>query len=96
MANTVVRQDRSINTWNDRPVVILMEDGEYYHGAVIGPAGMSYASALEIIDGCWSAAVDANIDEWNYDDVIQNLRDAGFEIIDAAVWDEAYAYREIK
>lgn len=89
MPNGIKGQSRQVALWNDRPVVVLMEDehGEqYYHGVMIGPAGMSVRAALKKLDAAYRRAVRKAGDEWNYDDVLAEMKAAGFEEVLAAEW----------
>lgn len=95
MANTMDNQPRDVALWNGHPVVVINEsDGSdtYFHGVMIGPVGMEYDEALAKLDQAFSDAVKAaGDDDWNYDDVIEGMKAAGFEEVRAAVWDEADA-----
>lgn len=90
MANTITGQYRAVAPWNDRPVVVLLEeDGHetYYHGVVVGPPGLPYPDALARLDEAF-AAVAAAVEDWTYDDVIERMTLVGFEEVQAAVWVE--------
>lgn len=100
MPNTLRTQSRKAALWNDRPVLVLRErDGRdcRYHGVWIGPAGMTVAHALVKADRAFRKAVRDNRNkeeggsDWNYDDVFENLKAAGFEEIRAAEWWEHHA-----
>lgn len=89
MANSIQGQSRKVKLWKNRPVIVLQEmDGHeyYFHGVMIGPKGMTLAKALKALDKCYLAAVKADPEEWNYDDVIANMKKAGFEEVLAAEW----------
>lgn len=91
MPNTVKGQPRKVALWNKRPVVVLLEDDgdtTHYHGVMIGPVGMTYATALKKLDEAYDAGVAAGGEAWNYDDVIKKMKEAGFEEVQAAVWYE--------
>jgi hypothetical protein len=91
MANSTDKesQGRNIALWNNRPVVLIQEeeDGEYYfHGLMVGPAGMDYQTALKLLDDAYIEARKSGGDEWNYDDVLAAMKAKGFEEILAAQW----------
>lgn len=91
VANTVKTQPRVIALWNDRPVVVLLEeDGRetHYHGVMVGPEGMDYNRALRLLDGAAESAEAADPDSYGWDDIIERMKAAGFEEVRAAVWYE--------
>lgn len=99
MANTLKTQSRGVALWNDRAVIVLQEkedDVYYYHGLMIGPKGLSIKRALLKLDACYRAAVRKNGDDWDYDDVFNEMVAAGFEMVQAAEWWEANAIRQTK
>jgi len=94
MANGINKQPRTIALWGGRPVVVINEsEGRevHFHGVMIGPTGMDYETALNFLDQAFADAVAKGGEEWNYDDVISEMKDAGFEEVLAAVWDEENA-----
>ena len=75
----------------DRLHIVLqdIDSGDVYnHGIAVAPVGVKAKEAKERINKAYQKAVDANPEEWNYDDVIQNLKDDGFDHIEAEVWTE--------
>ncbi len=91
MANTVKTQPRVIALWNDRPVVVLLEeDGRetHYHGIMVGPTGMDYDQALRLLDIAADRVEAVDPDGYSWDDVIERMKAAGFEEVRAAVWYE--------
>jgi hypothetical protein len=89
MGNEHRQQCRQVALWNDRPVITLNESfgrDRIVHGIVLGPRGMSFATALRRLDEVFRAAVVAESEEWNYDDVIQRLSAEGFEETRPAEW----------
>lgn len=87
--NSSETQSRKTALWNGRPVVVLQEmDGNVYnyHGVVIGPEGMSIDDALFALDTAFHRAKLRGGDEWNYDDVLDEMKAAGFEEVLAAEW----------
>lgn len=94
MPNSLSQQTRQVALWNNRPVITLNEndgDAHYFHGVMIGPAGMEYPEAMRKLDAAFNAAVAANPDEWNYDEVIAEMEKVGFESVLAAEWFEQHA-----
>lgn len=94
MANTLDKQERTVSLWQGRPVIVLNEsDGHtvHFHGVMIGPKGMQYDEALHKLDAAFAAGVKKGGEEWNYDDVLEEMKDAGFTEVLAATWDECYA-----
>lgn len=93
MANSVTNQPRKIALWQDRPVVVLiggdLDDEACYHGVMAGPAGMSYEEALARLDAAYLGAVETAGEGWNYDDVLDAMKTAGFEEVLAALWGES-------
>lgn len=77
---------------NGRLYVILADvDGNdvYEHGIVIAPAFcVTLGSAKHIINEAYKEVVDANPDEWSYNELHDRLRDKGFDIIIPGVWVE--------
>jgi hypothetical protein len=93
MANTVQTQSHEINFWYNYPVIVLQEmDGNdyHYHGLMIGPHGMPYNEALQLLDAAFMKVVNANPFHWDYDDVFSEMNDLKFGEIQAAEWWEGY------
>lgn len=74
-------------------LIATLEDNDgnvfYPHGAVIAPLSMTTeAEVRDAITQAHQKAVDANPEEWNYDDVIDNLEAAGFSHFSPIRWIE--------
>ncbi len=103
MANSVKRtSDHKPKLWNGRAVVCMLEkDGRerYFHGVFLAPEGMTHAKALKAIDKAFWRAVDAGrarneddeCEDWNYDDVHDEMQKLGFENMGASTWREECA-----
>jgi hypothetical protein len=94
MANTIASQTRNVAPWDGRAVIVIQEtDGdEYrYHGVMVGPPGMLIEDALARLDAAYIDGREKGGEDWNYDDVIAEMRAAGFEEVLAAEWWEGNA-----
>src|SRR5947207_2364139 len=89
MGNANKPQARKVALWRDRPVIILNErcgHAGLFHGLVLGPPGMDYDTALGRIDEVFREVVEANPEQWSYEDVLGSLAADGFEEVFPAEW----------
>ncbi len=71
------------------PILVTdWDDAAHIHFVALAPKGTPYADAMEAVTIAHAAAVEADPEEWNYDDVNDRLRAAGFETFGVHVWDE--------
>ncbi len=86
-----------VRPYHGRIYITLQDmDGSdvFPHGIAVAPPSIrTKEQALREIDAAYFRAVDANPEEWNYDDVIQQIKAAGFDHIDCAHWIEHEAHR---
>ena len=85
-------QCRQVQAFGGRLFIVLEDhgDGEVWpHGLAIAPKKIkSKEAALKAIDKAFEKAVARVGEEWNYDDVFEELKKAGFDLIDPAYWVE--------
>lgn len=89
MANDRASQSRKTAVWNGRAVIVLQEmDGDEYHfhGVMLGPEGMETERALLELDVAFVRGKFKGGDDWNYDDVLEEMQAAGFEEVLAVEW----------
>lgn len=82
MGNARSQHSRRVARWRDRPVVTLNERfgrEKVCHGIVLGPPGMTYDDALQRIDKVFRESVEADSEQWTYDDVLESLVNDGFD-----------------
>jgi hypothetical protein len=93
MANADQKQPRKLDLWHGRSVITLNEQfgrERLLQCIVVAPRGMSHIDALQRMDELFREAVEADPEEWTYEDVLQRLVAAGFEEIVAADWWEGH------
>lgn len=71
------------------PLLVADCDGDtHVHFVALAPKGMTLDDAMKTVTAAHAAAVDADPDEWNYDDVETRLRQARFDMFGVYVWEE--------
>jgi hypothetical protein len=84
---------RTASRFQGRIIVHLSDEDAgtvYPHGVVICPPSIeTEEQALQAVDSAYRAVVEADPEQWNYDDVIKNLTDAGFEYVSPVYWGES-------
>jgi hypothetical protein len=69
-------------------IIIVNDDEDSLQFAMEIPSGMSDADAKRAVTECYTAAVAANPEEWNFGEVSTLLHKQGFKSVGAIVWAE--------
>lgn len=72
------------------PLLVADWDGDaHVHFVALAPKGMTLDEAMGAVTAAHAAAVEADPDEWDYDEVETRLRQARFDTFGTYVWDES-------